>query len=55
MMVADLQSSKQNEETIVRIILYRQWELIEYLQEEEPHLHWGWCGLVPMIILADNS
>jgi len=32
----------------------QQWLLIEQLEEMHPYWRWGWCGFVPMVVMADN-
>ena len=31
-----------------------QWDIMEALQEEQPHFHIGWYGFAPMYILTDK-
>lgn len=46
--------SDEEYEKLNRMFTQQQWELMERIQEEEPHLFFGWYGFIPMVVQAEH-
>ena len=41
-------------EVLEREYMMAQWDIMETMDTEEPHLRVGWCGHLPMIVGGSN-